>query len=189
MVYDALNMKCTTCGLENPALCDHPKPGTLPAVTRSKVRYRPLSQTNNRFSWKLIAISAVAAVIGGIGLLVVARKTAEEQMEAQGFFDKTVTLEPGYSQDYHLTSLLGGQYELDVTPHDGPVIMACGMLESGEVREINPAELKAIIEKGVRVEAGKRHRVTGGFSRGKFFWTVGNPSKDKTIEVTIRFSS
>jgi hypothetical protein len=180
-------MKCTICGLENPALCYHPKPGTFPAVTKSKVKYRPLSQTNNRFSWKLIAVSAAVAGVVGLGLLTVAHLRAKAEWEARGNFDDTVVLPPLISQDYHLSSLIDGQYVLDVSTHDGPVLVACGNVSNTPPGTIDPEELKAMLDKGVLVEQGKRQCLKGNYSRGEFFWTVVNTSKDKPVEVTIRF--
>ena len=96
------------------------EPPAAKGVTPSKVRYRPLSRSRNPLGWKVIALSIAGSVVGGAALVVFAGKSAQDEMEAQGHFDRTITIDPEHSR-------------------------VC--------------------------------------------WSVINPSKDKPVEVTIKFSS
>ncbi|HZN63317.1 MAG TPA: hypothetical protein VFC90_13000 [Planctomycetota bacterium] len=188
-------MKCTTCGreaadltcprCEPPPLTDNPTFG----VTRSKVRYRPLSHTRHVVGWKLIAVSIVGAIAFGLGLYSLASKRATHSMEARGFLNRTETIEPGHSFDYDMTRLITGLFDFEVEAHDGPVIMAIGSCHSSDGPEISPDDLQAIYDKGVRVEAGSKHRMEGTLGRGRSLCTVINPNKDKAVRVTIRFNA
>ena len=139
--------------------------------------------------WKIVGISILAGLIVAGGLYFLAAKGVEAEMESRGHFDQTISLEPGMSQDYVLASLISGMYDFDVSAHDGAVLMAWGLVEDERSPEVSPEQRVAIARTGVRVEAGKRHRMTGKFNRGRYFWTVINLSMDKPVEVTIRFHS
>ena len=187
-------MKCATCGRESTDLtcprCEPPPLEDCPrfGVTKSKVRYRPLSHTRHVIGWKLIAISIVAAIAFGLGLYSLAAKRATEKMEQRGFVHRTETIKAGHSFDYDFSKLIDGMFDFEVTAHDGPVIMSIGSCPTSKGVEISPEDWQAIFDKGIRVEAGAKHRLEGRIGRGRSLWTVINPSQDKDVRVTIRFN-
>jgi len=190
-------MKCPTCGLEGAVLtCGHGpsapgRPGkagiVLPGVTRSNVRYRPLSQGRYPVGWKLTIISILVAAGAGVGIYALASKTTQLRLEARGHIDETVTLEADRSIDYILVELFSGSYDFEVNPIDGAVVMAIGRIDGGTSQEIDPADIRAVLDKGDLVQAGSHHRLTGPLERGRYVWTVINSSKQKPVQVTIHF--
>lgn len=119
----------------------------------------------------------------------IASKSASERQKREGIFDGTVKIPPGKSISYVNVRLTIGAYCFEVADADGPVLMAAGELDGGESHEIAPAEIERAMGSAIKVEPGHGKTLSGELHRGRFLWIVANPSEDKPVLVTIRFTS